>query len=281
MSAVCSKPACVRPAARRGMCNACYETFRTRQTAYGRWESLRVDAEPARQHVAKLLAAGLGTRRVAELAGTRRQNIQTLINGRSYRGHGPSKRICRDMAGRIVAIPLPDVVHEAAAAGQLVAAVGTARRLRALVAIGWPQNALCRRLGILPTNGTRLFRPDGLVKARTARDVAALFDALQLTPGPSVAARRRAARLDWAPPLAWDEDSIDDPTAQPDRGDSGRVPFAERWAELQSMGLGWRDAVHRWQTTPQALAKRLERDGLPVPAGLYTAAQARRAARAS
>lgn len=278
----CSKPTCVRPASRRGMCSACYETYRSRQTAYGRWESLRVDAGPAREHVTRLLDAGLGARRIAELAGTRRANIQALINGRPDRGAGPSKQIARDIAARIVAIPTPTAVHEIAAAGTRVPPVGTTRRLRALVAIGWPQSTLCHRLGITPSNGTRLFHSGGgWVTARTARDVAALFDELQLTPGPSAAARRRAERLGWALPLAWDEDSIDDPHAVPDSGANERVSFEQQWAELQDMGLGVWDAIRRLGTTPEALAKRLDRAGIPIPTALYAELRRRRKDRAS
>ena len=266
----CTRGDCTRPASRRAMCNACYQTFRTRQTAYGRWESLRVDAGPAREHVTRLLESGLGARRIAELAGTRRANIQALINGRPDRGSGRPKRIARDIAARIVAIPTPTAVHEVAAAGQRVPAVGTARRLRALVAIGWPQSALCHRLGITPSNSTRLFHSGGgWVTARTARDAAALFDELQLTPGPSAAARRRAQHLGWVPPLAWDEDSIDDPHAVPDVGASERVSFADRWAELQELGLDWRDSMARIGMKPAALSKMLERHGIPVPEGLH------------
>lgn len=161
-------------------------------------------------------------------------------------------------------------------------AVGATRRVQALVALGWPQVELCRRTGISRGAMSHIARGNVARTSRVrARLIAELYEQLSMTPGPSQHAREHAAARGWAPPLAWDDDTIDEPDARPDTGVAEPVSFAEQWAELEAMGLGWRDAVHRWQITPQALAKRLERDGLPVPAGLYTAAQARRAARAS
>ena len=85
----CTKQPCHQAATRRGMCNTHYEQHRTRQQAYGRWESTYIDAEPARQHVQTLRATGMGTRRIAELAETPRQTIANLVNGRPDRGTPP------------------------------------------------------------------------------------------------------------------------------------------------------------------------------------------------
>ena len=258
---ICIK-GCGRKATRRRMCHACYEKRRTRDTAYGRWQSTFVDAEPARRHVLALRAAGMGRRRLAELSGVSDSAIHVLINGRPGRGTGPSKRIASRNAKAILAVPMPDTRH--LAAGALVDITGTTRRLRALVAIGYTQSRLCGLIGITPANGTALFTGSrGRVLAATAHKVASLYDAMSMRPGPSEAARNRARRLRWAPPLAWDDDTIDDPEAKPDAGASLSVTWVDRYQELRDLGLSDRDIMARWNIQPQSLIRQLDRYGIP------------------
>lgn len=96
---------------------------------------------------------------------------------------------------------------------------GTMRRLQALAAIGWAAPALATRTGhtriaIQHWRRGRLPR----VHRHTHQLIADLYNQLWDTPGGSTYTRRHAARAGWAPPLAWDDQSIDDPTAHPDRG---------------------------------------------------------------
>ncbi|HEY9476362.1 MAG TPA: hypothetical protein VIS06_21240, partial [Mycobacteriales bacterium] len=107
--------------------------------------------------------------------------------------------------------------------GARVDATGTRRRIQALIAVGWSASQIGGRLGISPTNMWGLSRRL-MVSARTAARVRALYDELWDCPPParnrwqrvSVSrSTRMAAVRGWAPPVAWDDDSIDDPTAQP------------------------------------------------------------------
>ncbi len=242
---LCSK-GCGRPRSRRGLCAACYETRRARDTAYGRWETLYTDAAPVRAHIAALRAAGMGTRAIAAAAGVNRTNIQQVTLGRPERGLPPSRKMLRRIADRILAVPAPEVPHRGVAAGARVPAVGTQRRLRALVAIGWTQEILCEELGWNPSNGSRLFRgATPTVTAATAQKVAALYNGLSMTPGPSPRARAHAQQRRWAPPLAWDDDTIDDPHARPDRAPGRKGGFVERYTELVDLGYGQIDCARR------------------------------------
>lgn len=126
-----------------------------------------------------------------------------------------------------------------------VPGVGTTRRLRALVAIGYSQRDLAVRLGLSPTNFSRFVADKPWVHQDTHDAVAALFNALQLTSGPSDMARKRAARNGWALPLQWDEDTIDDPSAGPCSIPPGRTPFPERLAELEYLHIP-RSEMPRW-----------------------------------
>lgn len=196
------------------MCGTHYEAWRTRQHLYGRFESKFVDAGPVREHVEMLRKAGLGKRRIANLANVKADTVAHLRNARKGRPQ-PSARVLREVADAILAIAIPSTPFETAAPNRLVDATGTIRRLQALVAIGHPQNQLAERLGLTPGNfGRTLHTPQ--CTARRAREIAALFAELETVPGPSELARKRAARLGWPLPFQWDDDAIDDPDATPE-----------------------------------------------------------------
>ena len=95
-------------------------------------------------------------------------------------------------------------------------AIGTQRRIRALVRIGWSQALIADACGWATEQSiTELMRRD-VVNTTTAKRVAKVYDALSMRIGPSGRSRRRAERKGWAPPLAWDD--IDDPAATPYTG---------------------------------------------------------------
>ncbi|MGN7133409.1 hypothetical protein ACTHQY_09060 [Rhodococcoides corynebacterioides] len=218
MKQPCTRADCIRPARSRGLCHACYMRYLDRQKAYGRFESLYVDAEPARAHVRALIAAGLSQRRITDLAGLNRKALTTLLHGRPERGTGPSRRITKANADSILAVPIPRRPDQLAAPGDNVDATGATRRLRALVASGWSGNRLVAELDGAVSHCTvyGLLRGErALCAASTARHVAALFDRLQMQPGPSNWARRHARDRGWPLPLEWDEDEIDIPSKSP------------------------------------------------------------------
>lgn len=217
---LCSIEGCGKRARSRGRCHSHYQQFLDRQHAYGRFESAYVDAEPVRAHLSALNAAGLGGRRVEELSGVRRNTVRYLLSGRPERGTGPSSKVLRSTAERILSIPVPASAHLAAAPGRPVPAVGSRRRLQALVAAGWPLYVLAERAGLGRSTATSIANPASRAArdsclASAARSIAALFDELSMQPGPSPYARARGRREGWALPLEWDEDEIDNPDATP------------------------------------------------------------------
>jgi transcriptional regulator with XRE-family HTH domain len=94
------------------------------------------------------------------------------------------------------------------------------------VALGWSQSQLAQRLGWTPANfGPLVHGRRPCVNQATADRVAALYDSLSMTPPPCSTARERAAatrarayakRRRWLPPLAWDDDGLDDPDYCPE-----------------------------------------------------------------
>lgn len=211
--------------------NAQAETDRERQKAYGRYDKF-VDATPVRAHIIALGEEGMGLKRVARAAGVSNGSLSKLMWGvyaprtgpsRGCAGagdliRGPSKRVLRTTAEKVLGVQLE------LADGAKVDATGTTRRIRALVALGWSQSKLAARLGIQRSNfhlgsGTR---PQ--VRTITAKAVAELYDELSMTIPPAethrdkisvTRARRYAKDRGWLPPLALDDELLDDPTYKP------------------------------------------------------------------
>jgi transcriptional regulator with XRE-family HTH domain len=102
---------------------------------------------------------------------------------------------------------------------RLVDVLGPRRRLRALVAIGYSQPELGRRLGVSQARVWQyLDGPRPKMRRPTAERIAALYDELADTPstGPqSTRSRNVAVARGWLPPLWWDDDTIDDPSYRP------------------------------------------------------------------
>ncbi|QLF84869.1 helix-turn-helix DNA binding domain protein [Gordonia phage BBQValindra] len=270
---VCLTERCTKPARVRGMCSACYERVRTRQKAYGRWESQHIDAQPVRDHIQKLRDAGISNKRLRELTGISTNTIQVLMTGRPERGTGPTKKVLRRTADRILVIPVPEAAFQVAAAGRYVPAVGTTRRLQALVANGYSQRELCRRLNwAWDTNATDLFLGRAPhVTAGRARGVAALFTELQLVPGTDGRARNRGKANGWPLPLEWDEDRIDDPDHTPtpvsnDRSRSSSTLDEFEW--LLCCGEVPDVAAKRCRVSLSTIRTYYAREGREVPAAL-------------
>jgi transcriptional regulator with XRE-family HTH domain len=196
-----------------------YDNNRRRAIAYGRWQPF-VDAEPVRQHVRALGEFGIGWMRLARISGVPRGSVSKLLYGDATRGLAPSKRVLPKNAQAILAVE-PILEHLGAAVA--IDGTGTRRRLQALVAKGWSQSELARRLGMNRANFARTI-VSGLVTVGTHRAALALYDQLwRLDPEQhgvparwAEQARTTAAAQGWAPIGAWDDDRLDDPAAWPD-----------------------------------------------------------------
>lgn len=152
-----------------------------------------------------------------------------------------------------------------------VASIGVTRRLRALVAIGYSMAYLSRELHISSSYISRLATGHrSRVNPDTAAKVGALYDRLSMVPGPSQAARTKAIRMGWAPPLAWDDDEIDDWLAAPHPGEQQRVGFVERFMEMRELGYSDLLIARRWNMKPASLLRQLNRHHIRPDAGLVS-----------
>ena len=259
---LCAKD-CGLKARSRGLCKRHYMQLFTKQRLYGRWESSYVPAQPVRDHVDALREAGVGTMHLARISGVSRSTIRKMLIGDRRRGTAPSKKLAASTAQKLLAVPIPDIPHHIVAPGTKVPAIGTNRRLRALVAFGYTQRELAERIGVLESNFTTLI--DGKrdsVLAATAIRVESLFRELQLIPGPSNRARNHAVRRAWFVPMAWDEDTIDNPDAQPEIGNVDNSSFAERYYELRDLGYRHEQIADKFGVQRESLDRQLMRHGL-------------------
>lgn len=97
-----------------------------------------------------------------------------------------------------------------------VSTVGAVRRLQALRAIGWTMRDIADKGGVpMGSIDSLLFKHrDTMTRSLNAR-VTEAYELMSGTPGPSNLTSIRALRAGWAPPAAWDDDTIDDPNAKP------------------------------------------------------------------
>ncbi|MFE9432394.1 hypothetical protein ACFYNA_15550 [Streptomyces sp. NPDC006640] len=243
---------------RRGCrCAPCTNAHNIRQAywyrlkGYGTWTPF-VDAEPVRQHVNLLREYGIGWKQVSRLSGVGHSIIQKLIY--SHQGRPPQQRLREDLARKILAVQ-PAFDH--LANGANIPATGTARRMQALVRVGWPAADLAIRLGVHRRRVDQLLQAERVI-AGTARTVKGLYEELwdQDPAAHGVAdyskarAISRATGHGWPPPAAWDDEEIDDPRAE--------AATAEELGMYERAALRREEIVHlAWhgETSEQILAR--------------------------
>ena len=229
---------------------------RRRLEAYGRWTTPFVDPTPAREHIHDLRTRyGLSADGVGHLAGLTPGIVEQITNPghHQYRTTIRRETAAAILAARFDLAALPEATQ--------VAAQGTQRRIRALARVGWSQRHLADRLGVTNSAVNSYLSPRRKrVATPVARAIAALYDELAMQPGPDAKAARWAELRNWPPPLAWDDDSIDDVNATPDgvpatnatRNGTG-VVNADTLDDLATWGYTLQQAADRLGVTNSAI----------------------------
>ncbi|QKV98195.1 hypothetical protein HUT19_41475 (plasmid) [Streptomyces sp. NA02950] len=201
--------------------NAAYVANRQKQIILRRWQPY-VDAEPVRTHVRGLMEAGMQRRHLATAACMSHGVLERLLYGRPSLGRAPSQQIRAHHARALLVLR----ADPAAPPSRIpIDATGSLRRVRALGAMGFPNAVLAGELDMHPMNFHTMLS-QATVTVGMAQRVAALYDrAWNADPRAFGATARgitrtlaRAAAAGWPSPLAWDDESIDDPAAVPDLG---------------------------------------------------------------
>lgn len=168
-----------------------------------RGQKRRREATQSRTHIERLVIAGWTQAQIARAAGLAHHVIGDIRRGQPDVANATAFAILSVHIG-----PPPADTRNADA-------TGTARRLRALVAIGWPMEQLAPLFGMYPTALGNIARGEVQQVRTTTADLVALhYQHLTRTPGPSNRTRILARKKGWHGPAAWDD--IDDPNCQPE-----------------------------------------------------------------
>lgn len=208
---------------------------RVRQYLHG---DLIVPAAPVVAHMRALQGQGWTLRQIADAAQVAHSTPHALAHQEL------TKRTVAERILRVTGSPPSLSSHT------LVDSTGTRRRVQALATLGWSPERIAVRAGISRGPVYRALGGGG-VSVSSATAIRVAYDALwdvRATGGRCdvVAARARAAG--WAPPLAWDDDTIDDPTASPE-GVQDRDPDA---APVNAKKVHVDDIVEQLELDPAA-----------------------------
>lgn len=188
--------------------NKAWEVGYVRDRAQGRRRY--VPAAGTRAKLQALVDAHVPVRAIAQASGLSDTAVAHIIGGRQ-------QRVQRQTATWVSSLTLNDVY--ARASGR-VPSIGAVRRVQALMALGW-RKADLEAEGI--PSSQLITRSRDLISIDGWRQVREVYDRLSMTPGPARTARDRAAVRGYPPPLAWDDESIDDPRAMPEHGGQGQT----------------------------------------------------------
>jgi plasmid maintenance system antidote protein VapI len=219
----------------------------------------QIPAQPAAEHARKLLARDLTITQIAREAGLQPSTIRRLVEGQ--------KSILAVNAEKVLSVPLDVRVS----AGD-VPAVGAVRRVRALYALGHLNYVIAREAGVSRDTVCAIAAGQWATLSVSADDgFRAAYDRLSMQTGTSWKTRRLAERNGWAPPLAWDDDTIDDPKAVPQTDAQEPVAteggnLAARWLMGESVILGAEDRkevlAYLYEWTNDTTAEIAERLGM-------------------
>lgn len=163
-----------------------------------------ISTERAVQHIADLQAAGMGTRSIAAAAKLGRMTIQQVPK---------VSRILVSTEAAILAVRPQPVVP-----GNRVDATGTRRRICAMLALGWSMAEQVRVAGLVDPSPWQRIPQQECVVPRTRELAQLVYDKLSMTVPTARSAewvRAFARKHRYFPPLAWDDDTIDDPDVLP------------------------------------------------------------------
>jgi hypothetical protein len=174
-----------------------------------------VSAQPVREHVLKLRAAGGTYEAIGLAAGTGAMTVYGIAAARRL-------KVQAEVARRLLAVSEADVRNDQPSSG------GVMWRLRALVAMGHTCSRMAAATGIASTTLRRIVRGEALtVSPELQHVVVALFEAWWDKTPPRRTQReelavgnalKRAGLNDWPCPAGLDEDELDKHGYQPQCG---------------------------------------------------------------
>lgn len=197
--------------------------------AHGRLRT--TPGDPVRAHVRQLLDAGWSQRSIADAAGVGASTVHHVLND--------CDRVKVTTARALLAVTEADILARSNPLG-FVRRVGAARRVQALLAIGWRHEDISAAMRDAGT-GCRVWshlvlsQRGAWINRATHDAVVHAYDKLSMRPGPSARTRARALKAGFVPPLALDDDMLDTPPCQPEPGTSEPAEFLDEVAIAEAM----------------------------------------------
>ena len=192
-------------------------------------------ADAVRGHLQELLRGHASLRGIADISGIPVSVVARIANG------GQST-VSNRVATALLEVTLTALTQRPNPDG-FVPKVGAVRRIRALQAIGHCARDIAAATSLTERDIYLVVNQAGrwITQARWEA-VAHAYDQLSMTPGHSSRARAIATAAGYPPPLAWDEDDIDDADAEPatpgeDPEDLDEVAVQALMAGRQPAGL--------------------------------------------
>jgi hypothetical protein len=239
-----------------------------------------VDAGPTVTRINDLVSQGASIRAIADAAG-----LSATAICKVRQGHQP--KVSRVTANRVAGLTLASIISRPHGPG-FVPKIGAVRRIQGLLAIGWT-HAHINAAGELASHRSEntLGQAGDWINRDTHDAICRVYDQLSMTSGPSARTRGRAAKLGYPPPLAWDDDEIDDPAAVPQHqvqdvagsgvdqaaierrigGEDVPLTRAERWVavrRLHAEGMTDPDIARRLRIWDRQVFRDRESLGLPA-----------------
>lgn len=221
----------------------------------------RVSRGPAVAHIKACLAVGMSIKSITERSGVPEATIRTALARPD---------------GKMLTITEQSILS--VRPQQPVTAPGITRRIRALNALGWSTPIIAAETGLCVETIKRWRRGEVTdIRRGIVEPILAVYADLSMrVPEPTTTRERisvtrsagEAKRYGWVPPLAWDDDEIDNPYAVPDTGDVTRGVDIDEWVHLVKWGEDPTRAATRLGVGLAAIERAAERAGRPDVATL-------------
>lgn len=166
----------------------------------------KLPTHKVKAHIEYLISLGFNCAAIAAAAGVDRG---TVLDARS----GRNRMITSKLEKKIMAVT-PDAIYARPDRRGYVPAAGAVRRLQALATMGWRYSDLTPMLGFSAHDlGKRM---NNSISRQRYDAIVRLYDELWDKCGPgSQCGINQALARGWQRPMAWDDDTIDDPNAEP------------------------------------------------------------------
>jgi hypothetical protein len=241
-----SRPAC--------LCDVCIEGSRRRRkhdhVRRSRGISGMAPTGPLSMHVKRLIKGGRSVTGIAVESGVDPKTVRRVL-------HLRVSEVWQSTADKLLALrEIPDD-------DALVDSTGTVRRLQALVVMGHSQKTISDEVGCAFTYISMLNHGQrATVTMAMEQSVRRAYAKLSMAVGTSSYGRTRAASYGWHGPLAWDEETIDDPAALP--ATDAVQPIVSEGENLAARYLAGEAVILSNEARKEVLAHRFEWSNMTI-----------------